>query len=350
MFVNIKIKKYQLFTILAISALIFSSTTVANNINNSIYGQADTKINPGIDQIGSVNANTNFVNLQDIPMEKVHVGDIDIAYKMFGKGDPIILHNGASDGMDAWPNSLLGKLATNHTVIVFDSRGIGNTTSGTEPYSIKLVANDTAGLMDALKIKQADILGYSLGTFIIQQLAVTHPEKVSSIVIIAGSCGGIEGIPKPKEFLDLQADITNKTNHNITVSTEELKGLVAGSLGSGWINLHPESLDLPENISLQQMKPGLSPEAMSNQANAGWNWEAQNWTGICEQLAKVAKPTLIITGTDDNSYMPHKNAFVIASKVPGAWVAQIKDAGHAVVDQYPDKVGSIINTFLSIAK
>lgn len=344
---NSTIRKDQLFILVVIYTLIFSSTTVTSNINNVIYGQTETESE--IDHTNSINITTNLANLQDIPMKKAQVEDIVIAYKMFGKGDPIILHNGASDGMDAWPSGLLNELASNHTVIVFDSRGIGNTTSGTEPYSIKLVANDTAALMDALKIPKASILGYSLGTFIAQQFAITHPEKVNSIIIIAGSCGGKEGIPKPQEFLNLQEVITNKTKNNVTVSTEELRGLVAGSLGSGWVKLHPESLDLPENISLQQMKPGLSPETMDNQANAGWNWEAQNWSGICQQLAKVAKPTLVITGTDDVNYMPHGNALIIAGKVPGAWLVQIKDAGHAIVDQYPEKLGKIIETFLSTA-
>ena len=64
------------------------------------------------------------LNLQDVPSEKIHVGDIDVAYKMFGKGYPILLYNGASDNMDAWDSSHLEVLSSNHTVIVFDQRGI----------------------------------------------------------------------------------------------------------------------------------------------------------------------------------------------------------------------------------
>jgi pimeloyl-ACP methyl ester carboxylesterase len=79
-------------------------------------------------------------------------------------------------------------------------------------------------------------------------------------------------------------------------------------------------------------------------------WEAKNWSGVCDDLAKIDKPMLVITGTDDNLYVPHENSLVIASKVPGAWLVQIKDAGHAVVDQYPDEVGNIIETFLSTVK
>ena len=258
-----------------------------------VYGQTD------IDQANSTDT-TNLVNIQDIPLEKVRVGDIDIAYKMFGKGDPIILHNGASDTMDAWDPSLLSILSSNNTVIVFDSRGIGNTTSGTESYSVQLLANDTAGLMDVLKIQKANILGYSLGTFTTQQFAITYPDKVSSVVLIAGSCGGKEDIPKPAEFYKLQADVVNKTLNNVTISQEEFKSLDTASLGSGWIKLHPESAEIPENTTLAAVKPGLSPEMMNNQNNLGLTWEATNWNGACDALAKIAKPLLVITGTDDN--------------------------------------------------
>ena len=61
------------------------------------------------------------------------MGDIDIAYKMFGKGEPILLINGASDNMDAWDPSFLAGISSNHTVIVFDQRRIGNSTAGSKP-------------------------------------------------------------------------------------------------------------------------------------------------------------------------------------------------------------------------
>ena len=126
-----------------------------------------------------------------------------------------------------------------------------------------------------------------------------------------------------------------------------MKQLVATSLGSGWIKLHPESLEIPENITLLQSKPGLTPETMNNQKNAAFAWTATNWNGACDELAKVAKPTLVITGTDDNYYVPHGNALILAGKIPGAWLVQIKDAGHAIMDQYPAEVSEILHTFLS---
>ncbi len=130
---NRQVRKGYIFIIAVFSTLIFSSVTISNyghnGVTNGVYGQ----IGPG--QANSTNT-TNLVNLQDIPLEKVHVGDIDVAYKVFGKGDPIILFNGASDDMDAWDPSFLTAISSNHTVIVFDKRGIGNTTAGSNPYTI----------------------------------------------------------------------------------------------------------------------------------------------------------------------------------------------------------------------
>ena len=139
------VRKVHLVLIVVISALVISSPSISNHgsfdITKVVYGQSDP------DQMNT--NTTNSVNMQDIPLEKVRVGDIDVAYKMFGKGDPIILFNGASDGMDAWDPSFLTGLSSNHTVIAFDQRGIGNTTAGTKPYTYSQLANDTAGLLDA---------------------------------------------------------------------------------------------------------------------------------------------------------------------------------------------------------
>ena len=337
------IRKVHLVFIAVISALVIASPSLGNygyfDSTKVVYGQAD------LDQMNS--NTTNSLNLQDIPVEKVHVGDIDIAYKMFGKGEPILLINGASDSMDAWDPSFLKGLSSNHTVITFDSRGIANTTTGTKPYSMQQLANDTAGLLDALKIPKADILGYSLGSYIAQAFTTSYPEKVNDLILVAATCGGKDGILPPPEFIKLTNEVANKSLNNIPTTADEMKQLVAASDGSGWIKLHPESLDIPENITLLEMKPGLTPETMNNQKNVAFDWVAKNWSGACDELAKIAKPTLVITGTDDNYLVPHGNALIIAGKIPGAWLVQIKDAGHAIMVQYPAEVAEILNTFLS---
>ena len=170
-----------LFIVFAFLLVVPSSPILISNnrypgTTNLAYGQP-AQMNSSV---------TNSLNIQNIPVKKVHVGDIDIAYKTFGKGDPILLISGLGNNMtNAWEPSSLRSLSLNHTVIVFDNRGVENTTTGSKPFSIRQLANDTAGLLHTLKIQKADILGYSLGSFIAQQLTVTHPEKVNRLVLVA---------------------------------------------------------------------------------------------------------------------------------------------------------------------
>ena len=308
---------------------------MTTTFTNSVYGQQDkTSFNE-----------TDSSTIQSIPAKKVQVGDIEIGYKLFGKGDPILLFNGGSDIMDAWDPSFLEILSSNHTVIVFDFRGLGNTTMGSKPYTSQQLATDAAGLLDSLKIPKADVMGYSLGSYIAQQIAMIYPDKVNTITLVGSSCGGKDHTPKPPEFIKLQSEIVNKSLNNISISQEEMKELVVAQAGAGWIEIHPEALEnLPTDF--QQLKPSLPPETMDKQNKVEKEWEDNsNWSGACDELAKLVKPTLVITGTDDNRYQPRVNSLKIVEKIPGAWLIQIKNAGHGVMDQYPEEMGKIMNTW-----
>ena len=151
---------------------------------------------------------------------------------MLGKGEPILFISGGSADKNAWDPSFINDLSSNHTVIVFDNRGVGNTTIGSNPYTMQQLANDTAGLLDALKIQKANVLGYSLGSYIAQQLALTNPEKVNRLILAGSSCGGKESMDKPPEFLNLQNELVNKISNNVTISREENIELLNATLGA----------------------------------------------------------------------------------------------------------------------
>ena len=282
---------------------------------------------------GSASNDADSLNVQDIPMQKIQVGDIDIAYKVFGQGDPILLISGSSSVMDQWDPTLLRDLSSNHTVIIFNNRGVGNTTAGTKPFSMVQFANDTAGLLDALKIQKADVLGYSMGSFVAQELALLHPEKVNRLILVAASCGGQENIPQSPDVVQIYSDFAYGRSQDIAKFLSVIFPL-------SWIQSHPNNLAPPPSSEI------VPPDTAQQQHEIVQDWFATNWTGVCNQLSEVTIPTLVVTGTEDVS-VPPANDLIIAQKIPGAWLAQFKEAGHGLMYQYPDKVSTVIQTFLT---
>jgi pimeloyl-ACP methyl ester carboxylesterase len=334
-----------LFTVFAFVLIIPGNAILLINSNNNYFGTTSNFAYGQQQQPNQINSDiTNSQDIQNIPAKKVHVGDIDIAYKMLGKGEPILLVSGASSDMNAWDPSTLRELSSNHTLIIFDNRGVGNTTTGSKPFSIQQLANDTAGLLDALKIQKTNVLGYSLGSFVAQQFTVTHPEKVNRLILLAASCGGKEGIPESPQHRKFFSEMVNKSINNIPITPQDVKTLLSIPMGSAWMESHPNFLEsVPE---AKDLFSGIPPNTIKQQADISQNWTATNWSGICDDLTKISSPTLIVTGTHDNN-VPTANSLVIAGKIPGAWLIQIKDAGHALFVQYPDKVNRVLQTFLS---
>jgi pimeloyl-ACP methyl ester carboxylesterase len=303
---------------------------ISNNNNNYFgttsnfaYGQQQPK-----NQMNSNNI-TDSLDIQSILSKKVHVGDVDIAYKTLGKGDPILLISGSGNVMDVWPSSMLEELSSNHTVIIFDNRGVGNTTSGTRLFSIEQFANDTIGLLDVLKIQRADVLGFSMASFIAQELTLTHPEKVNRLILYGASCGGQENIPQSPEVIRALSDIVNNR-------TQDVETFLSATFPPEWIKEHPDYLEsFPKSAEI------IPSATLVKQFNAVEKWLDTNWSGVCSQLPNISKPTLIITGTEDVA-VPAANSLILVQKIPGAWLVQIKGAGHGLMYQYPEEFSSIL--------
>jgi pimeloyl-ACP methyl ester carboxylesterase len=159
---------------------------LSNNIYFLSYGENITT---------AKTTTTNNLNLFSISANKVKVGYIDIGYKKIGTGPPIFLITGYSVSMNNCPPTLTSNLSKDHTVFIFDNRGIGNTTLGYKNFTINQFTQDTIGLMDALHINKTDVMGFSMGGFIAQEISVTNPQKINKLVIYASVCGGPESTP-----------------------------------------------------------------------------------------------------------------------------------------------------------
>ncbi|HEU4443381.1 MAG TPA: alpha/beta hydrolase [Nitrososphaeraceae archaeon] len=280
--------------------------------------------------------------LDDMPSQKVKVGDIDTAYKQLGKlgnanVNPIVLITGASTTMDMWSPTLLKELSSNRSVIIFDNRGAGESTAGTKEFSINQFANDTIGLLDALNIERADILGSSMGSFIAQELALKYPNRVNNLILSASSCGGNEAVPPGPQVLQALDMMTS--NMSSPPTQEDIDRITSTLFPPEWLSANP---NYQNYIPLPQ--ESVSPEILQRQNEAIISWIT---IGTCNALSNITQPTLVLVGTDD-IWTPAANSLMIAERIPGAWLVQIKDAGHGLMYQYPDKFSNVISTFLQV--
>ena len=122
-------------------------------------------------------------------MPKQKVNRIEIYYEMHGQGDPLVLIMGLRRNAEWWYRQI-PTLSKHFQVLVFDNRGAGRTDKPKMDYSIRLFADDTAGLMEALGIREANILGVSMGGYIAQELALNYPDRVKRLVL--GCTGSYE--------------------------------------------------------------------------------------------------------------------------------------------------------------
>lgn len=319
------------FFLLLTVIIIFPNT--AGFTGNNLTGLNEINYVYGQQSLTGSNV-TSSIGIQDLPIKKVHVGDIEVAYKIFGEGHPILLIGGSANVMDAWPTIFLEELAANnHSVIIFDNRGVGNTTAGTRPFSIGQFANDTIGLLDALNIQRADVLGFSMASFIAQQLTLTHPERVSRLVLYGASCGGQEGIPQTPEVASIISDMVNNRS-------QDADAFLSVTFPPEWLRTHPNYFE-----AISETTEIVSSATLVKQFNAVEDWLSQDWTGVCGQLPNISIPTLIITGTEDVA-VPAANSLILVQKIPTAWLVQIEGAGHGLMYQYPEQFSQIVRTFL----
>ncbi len=117
-------------------------------------------------------------------MPTVHVNDIDMYYEIHGTGQPLALIMGLKTDISEWGEVIRG-LAQHARVIALDNRGAGRTEKPDAPYSIEMMASDTDGLLRAIGVERANVLGISMGGRIALALALAHPELVDKLILVS---------------------------------------------------------------------------------------------------------------------------------------------------------------------
>jgi pimeloyl-ACP methyl ester carboxylesterase len=125
-------------------------------------------------------------------LPKIKVNDLEVYYEVQGEGNPLVLIAGYSGTSQWWKEitPILEDLSKHYKTIAFDNRGAGRSSAPPGDYSIRKMADDVAGLLDALHIPRAHVLGYSMGGMIAQELAINHPGKVGRLILASTYPGG----------------------------------------------------------------------------------------------------------------------------------------------------------------
>lgn len=127
-------------------------------------------------------------------MPKINCNGIQLYYEIHGKGDPIILIAGFGIDHISWKGPITDTLSKNHQVILFDNRGIGESTCPDTPYAIDDMAKDVYALMQHLHLAKATLLGHSMGGAIAMTLALLHPEVITKLILC---CTFTKVLPAP---------------------------------------------------------------------------------------------------------------------------------------------------------
>jgi pimeloyl-ACP methyl ester carboxylesterase len=260
-------------------------------------------------------------------VKTAELGDTEVAYYERGEGEPLVMLVGTGSTMAEWDPALLELLAEDHRLILLDYPGLGMS-GHWRGDSFSSLAQTTVDLLDHLEIPRAAILGWSMGGFVAQRIAIEHPERVSALVLAGtnpGSPQAVLGTPEA-QAIDSDPDPSDAQILTLLYPTGEqdegrrfLERLVTASQ-SGEI---PDDFDVPAKTTDRQVA-----------AEDPWLRSSDN----LDELATIEAPTLAAAGRSD-PVTPAENMRLIASRIDGAELAVLPGA-HAFLFQSREEFAS----------
>ncbi len=268
-------------------------------------------------------------------MPKVKSNEIELYYEIHGSGQPLLLIAGLGYGAWFW-NKLLQELKADFQVILFDNRGSGQSDQPEGPYTVPMMAADTAGLLDALELKGAAVLGHSLGGFIAQELVISRPELVGKLILASTNHGGMQVVPITPEALEV---MTNREGEPV----ELVKRGIEIACAPGFAEKNPEVVK--ELIDYRFTNP-VPPPQYQAQVAAGAGTALYTADIVEQRMSSIQVPTLILFGEHDR-VVPPGNADLMVNKIPDAQVEIIPNTGHIFPIEDPPAAAGIIKKFLA---
>jgi len=247
-------------------------------------------------------------------LPKITIKDLKIHWESYGEKEPLLLISGVSGGTWTWEENIEA-WSPHFRVIVFDNIGAGQSSKPNRPYTIEEMADHAARVLDAAGVKQAGVLGLSMGGMIAQELALRHPSRVHRLVLGCTHCGISNRIPPHPNVIQRFAD--NKDLSPEEIIDKNLELLVTPQFlrsGSAALLRYKE----------RQLKVPLQPDyALKRQLDAIAGFDA------CERIGNIKVPTLILTAGHD-MLVPPENGRLLSNHIPNAVEKSFANAGHLI--------------------
>jgi pimeloyl-ACP methyl ester carboxylesterase len=271
--------------------------------------------------------------LETAPTRYVEGGGIRFAYRRLGPwtGTPLVLLQHFSGNIDSWDPAVVNALATKRLVIAFDNAGVGQST-GQTPHSIEEMARDAVSFITALGFSEVDLLGYSLGGCIAQQIAATHTELVRKLILVGTAPQGGE-----EHLLSvLEEAFSHSEAPDVRLPLFFTKSAASQSAGIAF---------LKRVTARQDDRDVESGAAVTNpQAKALITWCATRDPGQA-MLRAIAQPVLVVSGSHD-AMLPADNACAMFKGLSNAQLILYPDSGHGALFQHHALFVSHVRTFL----
>jgi len=251
-------------------------------------------------------------------------------YMEVGAGDPLVLVMGFGGDHLAW-GLQIPAFAAKYRVIAFDNRGVGQSGAPDLPYSTAMMADDTAGLLDALGIERAHVCGVSMGGMIAQEIALRHPGRVRTLQLHAT-------LGRPDAYMRALVEGWRKTR--IALGREDALRVIAL-----WLFAPRTYEERPEFVELvlQNAIANPHPQSLTGFLRQG---DAVLGHDTLERLEQLRCPTLVSVA-DQDILVPPRFSHAIAQRVPGAELKTIADAGHAYMWEAPEAFNAMCLEFLA---
>lgn len=265
-------------------------------------------------------------------MNHARINGIDIAYRISGEGDPLLLIGGFGMTKEGW-DELAAPLEGHFRVVTFDNRGVGESTTPSEPFTIDDMAADAAALLDHLGIGRAHLFGVSMGGLIAQTLALDYPDRVLTAVLGCTSHGGRHAVQPEVEVMETLASITVPG----IPPEEAVRRRLPILLSDRFLREEPERVEAFVERSIRYQP---TPQGAAGQMRA------LSFFNVKRRLGEIRCPVLVMTG-DEDRMMPPANAHLLADGIPGARLHVVEGAGHTFFLEKPEEVTRVLIEFFT---